>query len=169
MRVSIVPAQITTVEDKIAGNLSVQQGGLLVVPILLGFLIAILFPPSGQFVTYKLVIVGIILLICATLAIRIKDRIIAQWIHLFIVYTARPQYYVSDKNTSYLRNKWTAISSNNEKVTTQKAVKRSVVKRSEIPQHEYARLERMANELGSKMKYTVGKDGRLNVQITENE
>lgn len=169
MRISIVPAQITTVEDKIAGNLSVQQGALLVIPILFGFITAVLFPPSGQFVAYKIAIVAVLFAICGALAIRIKERIVAQWIHLFVVYAARPKYYVFNKNTSYLRNKLPVVTSQDEKAANTQVAKRPVVKRSTMAQNEYARMERVANELSSKMKYTVGKDGKLNVYITENE
>lgn len=103
MRVSIVPAQITTVEDKIAGNLTVQQAAYLGIPVLFGFVAAILFPPSGEFVTYKIVLIAIVFVLSALLAVRIKDRIIAQWIFLLLKYLARPRYFVYDKNSSYLR------------------------------------------------------------------
>jgi hypothetical protein len=169
MRVSIVPAQITTVEDKLAGSLSVKQGMLLGVPVLFGFLLAVVFPPSGQFVTYKIVIVAVIFIICGTLAIRIKERIIADWLVLFTAYMARPRYYVYDKNSMYLRPK-------DEK----KIIKKEIQKESapitpkpldiqELASNEFTRLQTFATDRNREIKFVVGKKGELNVRITEAE
>jgi hypothetical protein len=166
MRVSIVPAQITTVEDKIAGNVSVQQAMLLGVPILFGFIIALVFPPSGQFVAYKIAIVIALFVICGSLAIRIKDRIVAQWLKLFVVYCARPELYIYDKNSSYLRTSETL------EVPVQEEVqdvlpKKSTFVQNNISPKEFARLEQFATDVRAGIKYEVGKKGELNVRVTE--
>lgn len=57
MKTSIVPAQITTVEDKVAGNLSLPQLFLLSAPIFIGSLVYLIFPPFMGAASYKLVIV----------------------------------------------------------------------------------------------------------------
>lgn len=166
MRISIVPAQITTVEDKIAGNISVQQAVLLGVPILIGFIIALVFPPSGQFVAYKITIVIGLFVICGSLAIRIKDRIVAKWVKLFVVYYARPLYYVYDKNSTYLRD-------HEEPKTTIQAVEevqpvsKPIILTNNISPKEYVRLEQFATDVRAGMKFEVGKKGELNVHITE--
>jgi len=166
MRVSIVPAQITTVEDKIAGNVSVQQAMLLGVPILFGFIIALVFPPSGQFVAYKIAIVLGLFVICGSLAIRIKDRIVAQWLKLFAVYCARPLHYIYDKNSAYLRNNETTEVVP-EKVVNIQPIKRSTIASSNISPKEFVRLEQFAADVRAGMKFEVGKKGELNVRITE--
>lgn len=169
MRVSIVPAQITTVEDKLAGNLSVKQGMLLGVPVLFGFLLAVLFPPSGQFVAYKIAIVAIIFILCGTLALRIKDRIIADWIVLFAAYMARPRYYVYDKNSMYLRPKdeKKVIKKEIQKETTSVAPKPLDI--PELASNEFTRLQTFATDRNREIKFVVGKKGELNVRITEAE
>ncbi|HMI08969.1 MAG TPA: hypothetical protein VK497_01050 [Candidatus Saccharimonadales bacterium] len=166
MRISIVPAQITTVEDKIAGNVSVQQAMLLGIPILIGFIIALVFPPSGQFVTYKIVIVISLFIICGSLAIRIKDRIVAQWLKLFVIYSARPLYYVYDKNSTYLRDTDTTevIS---ETVVEVQSTKKQIITTSNISPKEFVRLEQFATDTRAGMKFEIGKKGELNVHITE--
>lgn len=166
MRISIVPAQITTVEDKIAGNISVQQAMLLGVPILFGFIIALIFPPSGQFVAYKIAIVLGLFVICGSLAIRIKDRIIAQWLKLFVIYSARPLYYVYDKNSTYLRNP-EATDIVVEKIATIQPVKKTAVTMNSISPKEFIRLEQFATDIRAGMKFEIGKKGELNVHITE--
>lgn len=166
MRTSVVPAQITTVEDKIAGNISVQQAMLLGAPILIGFIIALVFPPSGQFVTYKIAIVLGLFVICGSLAIRIKDRIIAKWIKLFVVYSARPLYYVYDKNSTYLRahDESEPVA---EIVEDIQPVKKPITLTNNISPKEFARLEQFATDVKAGMKFEVGKKGELNVHITE--
>jgi hypothetical protein len=168
MRISIVPAQITTVEDKIAGNISVQQAALLGIPILFGFIVALVLPPSGEFVAYKITIVAVLFTICGSLAIRIKGRIVAKWIGLFAVYCARPRYYVYDKNTTYLRDD----KLENMEVKVEKAVsvtKKPKLQARNIAAHEFARLEQLALDTRASMKFEVGKKGELNVRITEVE
>lgn len=166
MRISIVPAQITTVEDKIAGNVSVQQAMLLGIPILLGFIIALVFPPSGQFVAYKIAIVLGLFIICGSLAIRIRDRIVAQWLKLFVVYSARPLYYVYDKNSSYLRDA-EAVDVTTEEIITARSVKKPAIATNAISPKEFVRLEQFATDVRAGMKFEIGKKGELNVRITE--
>lgn len=166
MRISIVPAQITTLEDKIAGNVSVQQAALLGVPILFGFIIALLSPPSGQFVAYKIAIVFGLFLVCGSLAIRIKDRIVAQWLKLFVIYSARPLRYVYDKNSTYLRNS-EAIEFTQEKTVNTKPAKKPAVTLKNITSKEFVRLEQFATDARAGMKFEIGKKGELNVRITE--
>jgi hypothetical protein len=166
MRISIVPAQITTVEDKIAGNVSVPQAMLLGIPILFGFIIALLFPPSGQFVAYKIAIVIGLFVICGSLAIRVKDRIVAQWLKLFAIYCARPLYYVYDKNSTYLRGIDTSEVIP-EKVAETLPTKKPIMTTNNISPKEFVRLEQFATDTRVGMKFEIGKKGELNVRVTE--
>jgi hypothetical protein len=167
MRISIVPAQITTVEDKIAGNISVQQAMLLGVPVLFGFIIALVFPPSGQFVAYKIAIVTGLFVICGSLAIRIKDRIVAQWLKLFVIYSARPLHYVYDKNSTYLRSTEAEEAAVSDEVIDMQPINKPMVTSSNISPKEFVRLEQFATDTRAGMKFEVGKKGELNVRITE--
>lgn len=166
MRISIVPAQITTVEDKIAGRLSVQQAALLGIPILFGFIIALMFPPFGQFVAYKIAIVIVLFIICGSLALRIRDRIVAKWIVLFAIYSARPRYFVYDKNTPYLRKQQTVTTAvkNEETITV---IKKRILSTTGIAPGEFSRLEQLALDTRTGMRFEVDKKGELNVHITE--
>lgn len=168
MRISIVPAQITTVEDKIAGNISVHQAMLLGLPILFGFATAVLLPPSGQFVAYKIVMVAVAFVICGSLSLRIKDRIVAKWLALFAIYCARPKYYIYDKNTSYLRASEPVKAVTEEKTVTNHR-KKNIPQTRNIAPHEFARLERFAADSRAGIKFAVGRKGELNVRITEVE
>lgn len=105
MKTTIVPAQVTTTEDKIMGNISVSQLILLVAPIFFGGIFYALFPPSLKFAYYKVAFMALIFFIFATLAIRIKGKLVFQWLMIFHTYNSRPRHYVYSKNTSHLRDK----------------------------------------------------------------
>jgi hypothetical protein len=103
MKTTIVPAQVTTVEDKVAGNLSFTQLLLLITPLFLGGGIFVLLPPVFGFNYLKLLICSILAVICMTLAVRIKGKILLQWIVVLARYNSRPRLYLFNKNDSYLR------------------------------------------------------------------
>lgn len=167
MRTSIVPAQITTVEDKIVGNVSVQQAALLGIPLLFGFVVVILFPPSGRFVPYKVAIVAAMFILCGLLAARIRGRIVVKWLILFAIYCSRPKYYVYDKNTLYLRDEIQIETEEAKSLVDIPETKKIRFKTPTINPHEFARLEQLALDARSRMKFEVGKKGELNVRITE--
>lgn len=98
MRTTIIPAQITTVEDKIAGSLNMTQILILTFPVLWTALIYIVLAPAMKLVPYKLSLIGIVTLICLILVIRIKDKIVAEWLGVVLRYHFRPKYWLYNKN-----------------------------------------------------------------------
>lgn len=104
MKTTVVPAQVTTVEDKIAGNLSFTQLLLLVTPVFLGGVVFVLLPPLFGFSYLKLIIGCILAVVCMTLAIRIKGKILLHWIVVIARYNARSRLHLFNKNDSYLRD-----------------------------------------------------------------
>lgn len=99
MRSQVIPAQITTVEDKIAGNLSLSQIMLLLSPVLIATFIYAFLPPTMMLVWYKLALALFFAIICITLSVRVKGRIIASWLVVLLRYNARPKYFVYNKNS----------------------------------------------------------------------
>ncbi len=99
MRSQVIPAQITTVEDKIAGDFSLTQIMLLLLPVIIASFIYAFLPPSMTFVFYKLILASIFAVSSITLAIRVKGRIIASWLVVLMRYNLRPKYYVYNKNS----------------------------------------------------------------------
>lgn len=98
MRTTIIPAQITTVEDKIAGSLNFTQILLLMIPVLWGTLVYAIFIPAMKLAPYKISLVLLVSAITIILAIRIKDKIIAEWIGVLLRYKLRPKFYIFNKN-----------------------------------------------------------------------
>jgi len=100
MRTTIIPSQITTVEDKIAGSLNMTQILILMFPVLWTALIYILFAPAMKLVPYKLGLIGVVIMVCLILVIRIKDKIVAEWLGVVLKYQFRPKYWLFNKNDS---------------------------------------------------------------------
>lgn len=98
MRTTIIPAQITTIEDKIAGSLNFSQILFLMAPVLWGTLVYTVFAPAMKIAPYKIGLVLFVTIICLILAMRIKEKIVAQWLGILLSYRLRPKYYVFTKN-----------------------------------------------------------------------
>lgn len=98
MRTTIIPAQITTVEDKIAGSLNFTQILFLMMPVLWGTLVYAIFIPTMKLAPYKISLVLLVSAISIILAIRVKDKIIAEWIGVLLHYKLRPKFYIFNKN-----------------------------------------------------------------------
>jgi hypothetical protein len=103
MKSTIVPAQITTVEDRITGNLTLNQLVLLIAPIFLDVVFYAILPTPLKFSPYKVCLILLIDPLCWLLAIRIKTKILLFWLITIIKYNLRPNHYVFNKNDSYLR------------------------------------------------------------------
>ncbi len=103
MKVRSIPAQITTVEDKIAGNLNLTQILLLMIPVFWLMVVYTIFPPYMEFSVYKFPLILIVGVTVLSLALRIKGKIILNWLTILLRYNTRPKYYLFNKNESHLR------------------------------------------------------------------
>ena len=99
-----VPAQITTVEDKLTDFLSVRQFAILMVPAVISIMTVISLPPFSMMSPYKWFIIGAACILLVPLTIRLKGKILLDWLVIYLRYMGRPRYYVFDKNTSFLRD-----------------------------------------------------------------
>lgn len=104
MRTTVIPAQITTVEDKIAGNLNLTQLMLMVASLFIGVMIYALLPARLHFSLYKIPLFVIEFIVCFGLALRIKGKIVLHWLIILMSFYLRPSYYVANKNDIYLRD-----------------------------------------------------------------
>src|SRR5258708_18652430 len=99
MKVTVVPAQVTTIEDRIAGNLGLSQLLLLIAPVFGSSAIYMILPPNMQSAPYKLVLIATLVFVGCLLAIRIKGKILLFWLAIIFRYNLRPKYYVFNKNS----------------------------------------------------------------------
>lgn len=166
MRTTTVPAQVTTVEDKIAGELNITQLILLVTPVFVGAGVFVVLPPFFNYAIYKIVLIVCIAVLFAMLAIRIKEKIILQWLFILIRYTGRPRYYLFNKNDTYMRDI-------PQPETPQATAKQAEPKKMEsvVKPHlsiaELAQIERLLTNPHANLHFKTNKKGALSVHITE--
>ena len=128
MKTRVIPAQVTTVEDKIAGNLNFTQILLLVASVLIATGIFVLFPKPMSLELYKLPLIIGTFGILGMLAFRVRDRVVLSWVVLLVSYMLRPRIYVFDKNSTFARP-ICKISKSNSKLTR----KPKAVQEAKIP------------------------------------
>ena len=166
MKSTVVPAQITTVEDKIAGNLSVTQLMLLIAPVLLTGLMFTILPPMLQLTAYKLVVIALFGLACITLAIRIKGELLLHWMVTIAKYNLRPAIHVLDKNDGYLRYIEIPITNPIDVAAAAATTVEKPASLMQLATAELVRLESAIVDPRSKFQLLVKKGG-LHVSIHE--
>lgn len=143
MRTTVIPAQITTVEDKIAGNLNLTQIVLLLASLFMATFIYAVFPPRLAFSVYKIPLFLVTFIIFGTLALRIKGKVVLNWLFILAEYFLRPQYYIFNKNDLTTRDIQYVLKPARAKVFHAKAVKEKEAKSSRLSIAEMVRLETM--------------------------
>ena len=169
MKMTVVPAQVTTVEDRIIGNLGFSQILLLVIPVFICAGVFVIVPPFMGGTIYKYVIMGIAAMVFSILSIRIKGKIVALWLVTLFRYNSRPKYYLYNKNSAIYREDYVTIKEQPEpeKVVEKKSVKKTSKDLLDIPTTAYmlATLENPA----AKFRLETGKKGDLRVRLTQIE
>lgn len=163
MKQTVVPAQVTTVEDKIAGNISFKQMLLLVAPVFLGGAMYVFLPPFLGYSIYKIVLWILFALVCATLAVRIKGRLVVDWIVIRSKYNLRPTFYTYNKNSLQLRRKLEVLT----EVTEINDAKKKTYVHHEVDFGRLKRLEEIILEPKANLVFHATKKGGLRVSIKE--
>ena len=169
MKMTVVPAQVTTVEDRIIGNLGFSQILLLIVPIFAAAGIFVLLPPFMGGALYKYVIMGIVALLFGLLSIRIKGKILASWLVTVLRYNLRPKYYLFNKNVTTGRDEYhgKAVAPEAKEATEKKPVKKTSLNQLDIP--TTARILATIENPATNFRLETGKKGNLHVRFTEIE
>lgn len=163
MRNTVIPAQITTVEDKIAGNLNLTQILLLMTPVLITTLLYSLVSPAMKLTLLKMILIGLSTLVCGILAIRVKGRVILNWLAVFIKFKLRPSFFVFNKNDCYLREIETPIKNNNQV----KVIKKLPVLKTEKSMLEVdaVKLLHVINNQKNSLRFVFNQKGGLHVAL----
>jgi hypothetical protein len=169
MKIAVVPAQITTVEDRIIGSMGFSQVLLLVVPIFVSAGLYAILPPIMGNAPYKYIAILVITLICAVLAIRIKGKIIANWLITIIRYNVRPRYYLFNKNTVALRENYDQVSQTKTATSKTKTKQRTRVSLPKLDAMEAARVLATIENPAARLQFETTKKGGLHVRLTEVE
>lgn len=167
MKVTVIPAQVTTVEDKIMGSLGLSQLLLLIAPVFIGGGCYIFLPPFSDFHPYKYLLVGVLAVLCILLAIRIKGKLVASWIVVLLRYNLRPRLYVFNKNTAMFREQYEDVTPT-EETTTKKETETNY----HIPKldfHTAAKVRDLIDNPERRLRFESTKKGGLYVRLTEIE
>jgi hypothetical protein len=165
MKVTIVPAQVTTVEDRIAGNLSLSQLMLLVAPIFGATALYVILPPNLHSAPYKLVIMAILALVCGLLAIRLKGKLVLLWLVVILRYRLRARYHVFNKNSSAGREPGLPVAMDDEETIT--STPKARIRTPQLSLGEMVRLKEIIEHPAANLTFKTTRKGDLNVFITE--
>jgi hypothetical protein len=166
MKQTVVPAQVTTVEDRIVGNLGLSQIVLLSLPVLAAGVVFAAFPPVMHVSLYKLILLTLFALLCGGLAIRIKGKIILLWIIVRLRYNVRPGYYVFNKNTTVNRELYNTATI--VELPEDEPEKADIRRRApELSVADTVRVFAALDNPAANVTFTTNKKGNLYVRITE--
>lgn len=165
MKTTVVPAQITTVEDKIAGSLTFMQIILLVFSLIFGTVLYAMIGPKLHLTSLKLVLIAIQFGFFGGLALRFKGRILAEWLIIYLRYTSRPRIYIFTKNDLTARE---IIHPEIEKPIKQKVKSAAEVKGNKNPTHnEHLNLRGLLESPALAMSVKPSKKGGMDVVLRE--
>lgn len=165
MRTTAVPAQVTTVEDRIMGNLGFSQLVLFIIPVFVGAGLFIILPPVMHGSLYKYIVAGVIALISGILAIRIKGKIILLWLVTIVRYNLRPKYYIFLKSADYREEHKTHKPEPSE--GAKESAKETVSLVPKLAFQDAAYVLETINKPESNLRFEMTKKGGLNVRLTE--
>lgn len=165
MRTTVIPAQITTVEDKIAGSLNLTQIMILMVPVFWTMIVYTIFSPAMRLAWYKLPLILVVLFSCLLLSLRVKGKVLVEWLVVLARYHLRPKFYLFNKNDSYLRTLDLPVFE--RKVVHLPKFKRA---KKEVKQltpilniADFVKLENIIKNSKYSMSFRSGKKGGVNV------
>ncbi len=166
MRSTVVPAQVTTVEDRIMGSLGFSQLALLVIPVFIAAALFVILPPVMHSSAYKYTIMVVIAVLMGILAIRIKGKIILLWLITILRYNLRPKYYLFNKNTAVFRDNMPSRMQTEED-KTKSATKRDTAKLPKLALTDATRVLETIQRQNSNLRFEMTKKGGLRVRFTE--
>ena len=161
MKSTVVPAQITTVEDKIAGSLNFIQIILLVFSLIIGTAFYGLIPPKLHLSTLKIILMITQFAVFGSLALRYKGRILADWLVIYLRYKARPRIYIYTKNDPTSREQLADIKIEQGEKAMVEVTSKKKIKNSKLTDHP------VFENSGSIISIKPSKKGGLDVEYQE--
>lgn len=165
MRSTVVPAQVTTVEDRIAGSLGLSQLLLLLVPVFVGSILYVILPPFFAYHVYKVVLFVILAVVCGSLAIRIKGQILLLWLVSILRYNIRPRYFVYSKNSLCARD--VVVDEQVVTETVPNVVEEELSSHVGLSTEDMIRVEDLLTNPAANVRFSTTKKGELRVHLTE--
>ena len=169
MKTAVVPAQVTTIEDKVAGGLGLTQLILLVIPVFLSVVVYGILSPVFSLSSAKIIIMALLFMTLGSLAIKIKGILLMNWLLILGRYMARPGFYIYDKNSSASRRNDLSSRQKRPEIVISPTATRQVLFAPALPTHEQFAIEALINHPSSKLHFKTDKKGNLHVAISKAE
>lgn len=166
MKVTVVPAQVTTVEDRVAGNLGFSQLMLFAIPVFGGALLYAVLPPTMDIALYKIILLVGLAITSSLLAIRIKGKIVLFWLIILLRYNLRPKYYIFNKNTDIYRQNYPEVKTEPMNTTRQKQ-EHAAATVPRLNLLEVREVYALLDDPNSQIRFETTKKGALHVHLTE--
>jgi hypothetical protein len=165
MKVTVVPAQITTVEDRIAGNLTFTQIILLILPLISSTVTYAIIPHSEKFTVLKVTLIALQFMFFGSLALRIKGKVVMDWLLVYLRFAARPRIYTFTKND--LTHRTVADLPMEEKVSHKPQVKKVQEASPALTFPEHLKLSELLENKGITIGFTQAEKGGINVSLSK--
>ncbi len=168
MKTTVVPAQITTVEDRIAGNFTIVQVILLVISLIIGAAIYSVLTPKLHFNTVKSVLMVLQFGLFAVLAFRIKGKIVADWLIILARYQVRPRRYIFTKNDPIYRDV-VVKRVESEIVSEKEPIDQNAEPDKPLPLLEQIKIDRLFQNSSMSVSFKLHRKGGVDVSLKQVE
>ena len=164
MKTTVVPAQVTTVEDRIAGNFTFTQIVLFIIPLITSMAIYVLMPVKMHVSIFKTILVLSQFIFFGGLAIRFRGRIMADWLVIYLRFKLRPRIYIFSKND--LASRDIELHTPDKAMTEKKEKKRKIIHVYNAPDlAEQSKADQLLENPGLSISFKLPKKGGIDVAI----
>jgi hypothetical protein len=167
MKTAIVPAEITSVEDRVAGSLSMSQLLLLAMPVFGGSLIYVLLPPLLSGSSFKIALIAALAAVFGILAIRIKDQLLLFRLIVLIRYNLRPRFYIFNKNDLYLRATPKSVPEEAPAKETTPVKQKESATELQLDIADVVKLEQLMANPEANVRFVTNRKGELSVRLNQ--
>ncbi len=164
MKTAIVPAQVTTIEDRITGSFTISQLLILMAGMGLATLIYLLVTPRYQFNPFKLIAIGTVIVVITPLAIRVHGKIVADWLIILTRFWQRPHRYIFTKNDPATRA--VPLSETQAKPIELIATKVPKTHRELLSMPDRTRVDELLDNPALAVRFVVAEKGGIDVSLT---
>ena len=166
MKTTVVPAQITTVEDRIAGSLTFPQIILMVIALVIGAGIYGMMMPKLHLGGIKLSLIIIECAFFGGLALRFSGKILGDWLIIYLRYSVRPRRYIFTKND--LIHREIVIEEESETIVSKRSEIATAEKQAGgISLKEQIKFDRIFNRDDLSVSFKMSKKGGVDVHLEQ--
>jgi hypothetical protein len=166
MKTTVVPAQITTVEDRIIGNFTFAQILILIIPLITSTVIYVLLSPRMHLNYGKSVLMVAQFFVFGLLAMRVNGKILAEWLAVFIRFTRRNRVYVFTKNDLLTRDVETPVMvAQTTKTVAKKQPVKEIATSQPLTLSEKEKIDQLMSSSKLSVKFAFAKKGGIDVSL----